>query len=89
VVGRGPGGSEEVRKAVGKCGRDGKAQEVTVHYTAPENAPRYFVPLSLASAPIPMVLRHVLYNRVHHDGVVGDDHSEILNSVASVTSSTA
>ena len=27
--GRGP---EEVRKVVGKCGRGGKAQEVTVHY---------------------------------------------------------
>ena len=31
-VGRGAGGPEEVRKAVGKCGRGRKAQEVTVHY---------------------------------------------------------
>jgi len=31
-VGRGVGGPEEVWKAVGKCGRGGKARKVTVHY---------------------------------------------------------
>ena len=30
--GRGVGGSGEVQKATGKCGRGGKAREVTVHY---------------------------------------------------------
>jgi len=32
-VGRGAGGPEEVRKAMEKCRRGGKAQEVTVHYS--------------------------------------------------------
>ena len=31
-VGRGAGGSGEVREVVGKCGRGGKAREVTVRY---------------------------------------------------------
>ena len=32
-TGKGSEGVREVWKAVGKCGRDGKAWEVTVHYT--------------------------------------------------------
>ena len=36
-VGRGPGGPEEVQKVVGKCGRGGKAWEVTVCYIILKN----------------------------------------------------
>ena len=36
-VGRGAGGPEEVQKAVGKCGRGGKAREVTLRYTEQYN----------------------------------------------------
>ena len=34
--GRGAGGPEEVWKAMGKCGRGGKAREIMVHYTHAE-----------------------------------------------------
>ena len=36
-VRRGAGGAGEVRKAVGKCGRGGKAREVMVHYSEVAN----------------------------------------------------
>ena len=36
-VRRGAGGPEEVRKAVRKCERGGKAREVTVRYTSRES----------------------------------------------------